>query len=485
MTHTQSHSIVCNAPAAAVYAVICQSEHWPKLFEPCLAVEVLERSDAEELIRVTARVNGEPMSWESRRAFRREIFGIDTQVIKTMQFVESMQTSWRVVQLNPAQSVLVLEHEYSILPDVAGQNPEVETQEQARAFIARAISANSTRELGNIRDALEQGSAPAAQEVARSRSTSHSTLCHASAPEVYALIADAGNWPKIFDSCVSATAGARLGNSELVHIEAMQEGKVVGWDTLRRYHDDIFRIDFHLPVPMPFLQEMRGQWRVIPIDGGSCVLNVTRYFELLDDVSGIREGITTHAQASALVNRFIDDNAGTEMQAVKSFVENRDAAFSAFSARYTLPYAPDQVFEVLADASRWPEVLPHCSGVSIIYDDGQNQEFVMDINTAHGTEHFRSIRKCERAALEISYFQPKPPALLRTHSGRWLLRACGSGTEVTSSHVVQLNPLRCAEQFDDADLRRNKQRVKELVMKNSKATVEACGRWLDQIKVAA
>jgi aromatase len=474
MKHTQSNSIVCNATQAEVYAVICDSQQWPDLFEPCLAVEAVQRDANGEHIRVTANVGGTPMTWESKRVFRREIFGIDTRVSKPMTLVKDMATTWRVIAMNDAQSLLVLEHDYTLLEDVAGLVDGVSTKAQAESFIAGAIHKNSTKELGNIRDAV-QGSAAAVDGI---RSTSHSICCEVPAAEVYAIIADASNWPKIFDSCVSAQAELRHGNTELVHIEANQAGKVISWDTLRTYHDSIFRIDFHLPVPMPFLKEMSGQWRVVPLGENRCVLNVTRRFVLLDDVSGIREDVTTREQASAVVNRFIDENAGAEMLAVKSFVERKDACFSSFSARYTLPYSPEQVFGVLSNVRQWPDVLPHCDSVKVIYDDAVNQEFVMEIATAHGKEHFRSIRRCDREALAISYFQPVPPALLNTHSGRWVVRAAGAGTELISEHSVHLNSERCAAQFDDQDVRRNKQRVRELIMKNSKATADACATWL-------
>jgi len=62
MKHTQSNSIVCNASQEAVYAVICDSQNWPTLFEPCQAVEALQRDASGEHIRVTALVGGTPMT---------------------------------------------------------------------------------------------------------------------------------------------------------------------------------------------------------------------------------------------------------------------------------------------------------------------------------------------------------------------------------------------------------------------------------------
>lgn len=472
MKYTQANSVVCNASQATVYSLICNSQQWPQLFEPCIAVETLARDESEEQIRVTALVGGEQMTWESRRVFRKEIYGIDSTIVKPMLFVKNMSTSWRVIALNQTQSLIVLEHDYTLVDEIPYHLDEVTTREQAAVFVANAIEANSTKELGNIREAV-QGSHSVAQ-----RSTSHSIICEASAAEVYGTIADVSNWPKIFDACISAVAQERAGNAERVRIEAWQNGQVVGWDTQRSYFDDIFRINFFLPVPMPFLKEMSGQWRVVPLGERRSILNVTRDFALLDDISGIREDITTHEQASELINRFIDDNAGGEMLAVKEFVEKKDTTLSFFTTHYSLPFAPEELYSLLSDIHQWPDILPHCNDVNVIYEDAKYQEFVMEIMGAGGSEHFRSIRQCDRDTLTISYFQPEPPAMLKNHSGRWLVRAKANGTELIAEHSVHIDPERCGVLFSDDDIQRNKQRIKALIMKNSQATVDAFSHWL-------
>lgn len=479
MTHTQRNSVVCNAPQAVVYSLICNSQQWPQLFEPCIAVKTLAHDENEELIQVTAIVGGEQMTWESRRIFRKEIYGIDSTIVKPMLFVKHMLTTWRVIALNQTQSLIVLEHDYTLVDEIPSHLNEITTHEQAAVFIANAINTNSTKELNNIRMVVENPRSLV------DRSTSHSIICEVSASEVYAIIADVSNWPKIFDSCISAVVQERVGNTEQVRIEACQNGQIVSWDTQRSYFDDIFRINFFLPVPMPFLKEMNGQWRVIQLGEQRCVLNVTRYFSLIDDISGIREGITTHEQASELINRFIDENAASEMLAVKEFVEKKETTLSSFTTHYSLPFAPEEIYSLLSDIHQWPDILPHCDDMNIIYEDVRYQEFVMEIKGAGGSEHFRSIRQCDRDTLSISYFQPEPPTMLKSHSGRWLIRASTIGTELIAEHSVHIDPERCGILFSDDDIQRNKQRIKTLIMKNSQTTVDAFCHWLyKQRKVA-
>ncbi|GLR08439.1 hypothetical protein COO59_14280 [Mixta theicola] len=483
MDYAQSNSIVCNATQEAVYALICNSQQWPQVFDPCISVENLGCNENEEFIRVKAMVGDEPMVWESKRVFRKEIFGIDATIIKPMMFVKNMVTTWRVVKMNHAQSLIILEHDYTLLDDIPDYSAKVTTREQAQIFIADAINRNSTRELKNIRDAVKKTFPRAG--AGKRRSTSHTIVCDVPAKEVYSTIANVNNWPKIFDACTSAVVREKKGNTERVRIEAWQDDRVVGWDTQRSYFDKIYRIDFSLPVPMPFLKEMSGQWRVIPLDEHRCVLNVTREFSLLDDITAIRENITTHEEASEFINQFIDNNAGSEMLAIKEFVEKKDITLSSFTTRYSLPFAAKEVYDLLCNVHQWQDILPHCEGVKMIYEDDKYQEFIMNVMGGAGEECFRSIRQCDKDAMEITYFQPEPPAVLKNHNGRWLVRSSGNGCEIISEHSLHIESEYCSTLFSDDDILRNKQRIKELIMKNSKATVEACGYWLKKQRMAA
>jgi ribosome-associated toxin RatA of RatAB toxin-antitoxin module len=477
MQYTASHSIVCNAPRARVYELISRSSEWPAIFEPCESVTVLADGDGFEHIEITARVNGTPMSWQSRRHFLPEVFGIESTLVRPMKLVRAMNTSWRVAPINSEQCLLILEHDYDLDDEIAGQVEGVTTLREAECFIDSAIDANSRTELGNIKQAVERPAA--AQSVALDRSASHSVVCAAPADSVYAVIRDTANWPRIFDACLSATRIEAEGNAELVRIEAMQDGQRVAWNTQRRYFDAIHRIDYHLPVPMPFLESMQGQWRVVPLTAGRCLLTVNRSWRLLSDVRGIREGVDTVAQASAIVDKFVNENAQAEMHAIRAFVEGRGDAFMSFATTHRLPYAPDAVYAVLADAAQWPDVLPHCESLQMVYDDAQYQEFLMRVRTPRGIETFRSIRRCNPDELSIHYFQPEPPAVLRTHHGSWQVRSAPGGAEVIGQHSIQLDGDACVAAFGEVDTLAHKRRIKELVVANSGTTIEACTRWLE------
>ena len=202
MQLSESNTIVCNAPRDEVYRIIRDSARWPEIFEPCQAVRHLSHSAYDEHIEVTALVNGEAMTWESKRAFQPAIHGINSVVVKPMKLVSRMETSWRVVALNHAQCLLVLEHTFGIVDEPAGLVDGVSTQSEAEAFMRRAIHTNSTKELGNIKQVAER-LRPATQTPLEFV-TSHAIVCEAPAQRVYKVLVNVGNWPQIIEACTAA-----------------------------------------------------------------------------------------------------------------------------------------------------------------------------------------------------------------------------------------------------------------------------------------
>ena len=395
------------------------------------------------------------------------VLGIDAVSLVPMPLVQSMRTRWRVIAANDAQCALLLEHDFEVLEDVAGLFEGVATPADAAAFIACAIETNSTCELVNIREA-----AAVPRHLARHQGPTRrvcSIICDAPAAAVYDAIADTCKWPLLFDSCVSVAVLENGAHGELTRIEALQGDRIIGWTTRRHYHPEVRRIDFALETPMPFLEAMEGQWRVTPLGPDRALLSVCRSFKLRDG---------SDQPQPDLILRFLDENADAEMLALKSLVEIGDATFTVVRSRHLLAFAPDRVYRALAEIRRWPEFLPHCTGLDVLYDDGIGQEFTMTIGAGGGAEQFRSVRTCDPRALSIAYFQPSPPSLLVFHHGSWTVRAAPEGSEVVAEHRVRINSARCAEAFGDEDLARNKARVRERIAANTQTTVKACGGWL-------
>jgi ribosome-associated toxin RatA of RatAB toxin-antitoxin module len=477
-----SHQVTCDVPASQVYDLVRASSRWPALLEPCEEVRVLESGADFELIEISARVGGELMTWRSRRHFTPAAYGVDTDIIQPMKLVKAMTTTWRVVELNCQQSVLLLEHFYDLCGDVAGQVAGVETEADAVGFISRAIDANSSVELGNMKEAAERAAAGTGQ---RDYHLRHSVICAAPADTVYELIRYTTHWPRVIDACLSAVPAGSDGTGEIVRIDAMQEGQVVSWETRRQYFDDIRRIDYTLPVPMPFVESMSGQWRVIALGSGKSLLTVDRSWRMLADVSGIRAGISTVDEAAALVRNFVDGNASAEMAAFRAFVEDKTDHLTSVVTRVPVRAPAGEVYSALANVCAWPGILPHCESLDVTYDDGRYQEFLMRVETPAGTEAFRSVRACDPDTLSINYFQPEPPGTMRQHHGSWRVRATEGGSEVIAKHTALLNTGACESAFGTADLQEQKSRVRALLDRNSWMTAEAIARLLERSTAGA
>jgi len=303
-------------------------------------------------------------------------------------------------------------------------------------------------------------------------------ICHAPVEAIYQIISDTARWPDLFESCVSTEVLEKGDNYQLVRITAQDNGMEMTWDTHRTFLPDINGIDFYLPIPMPLLTDMQGRWRVVPLESGRSLLFVERSFVVKDDVTGLIDGVTTPEEAVDFMLNFIDRNGGKEMIAIKSLVEGKDQhedelSFSFESSR-VLPFPAADIYTLLADAANWSLLLPHCQAVDMLYDDGSNQEFIMEVRTAYGTERIRSIRRCRQDLLTIEYFQPEPPPVMSRHSGRWTLNSVPGGTEVFARHEFQIQPNACRDLFGEGDIASYKQRLHHALEKNSLTTIEAC-----------
>lgn len=476
MRYIASHSVTCNTAAARVYELIRRTRDWPQVLEPCETVTVLEEGENFEHVEISARVNGELMTWRSRRRLLPEVFGVEATIDEPMKLVEAMRTNWRVVELNAEQSVVILEHEYDLSADVVGQVAGVNTADEAARFIESAIDQNSAVELGNIKAAAERTGAASS---GRDFHLRHTVACAAPADTVYGMIRNTETWPRIFDACLSAAPVSTDETGELVRIEAIQDGHQVSWDTRRRYFDKIRRIDYHLPVPMPFLESMQGQWRVVPLGADRCLLTVDRSWRMLADVTGIRTGVETVAQAAALVSGFVDRNAEAEMDAIKVFVEDKADTFTSFTSRLLMPFPPDRVFSALADVPAWSETISLSRGsLELLYDDRRHQEFVLRMDTPQGVRRVRVVRRCDAETLTVDDFLPEPPPLLHRDQTSWQVRGAGGGSELIAKRRVILNVRACAKTFGTDDLRTLKALMREKLEAQNRKVAEGCARWL-------
>lgn len=103
-------------------------------------------------------------------------------------------------------------------------------------------------------------------------------------------------------------------------------------------------------------------------------------------------------------------------------------------------YSPiEKVFQALFDIQKWPEYLPHVVNIESVYDDGQYQEFWMDVLSNGDTLKVRSVRNCHPHE-SIDFFQPEPPPFLQHHAGGWKFNSIRKNEcQVFTYHKWNLN----------------------------------------------
>lgn len=108
-----------------------------------------------------------------------------------------------------------------------------------------------------------------------------------------------------------------------------------------------------------------------------------------------------------------------------------------FSDSLDVMTTPAVAFDLLWDADRWPEILPHVLGLRMLEAKKNYQRFEMETRGAAGTHTTESIRECTPGR-EVRYRQVRPPAMLIEHRGRWLIEPSATGVALTSEHTIEI-----------------------------------------------
>lgn len=140
-----------------------------------------------------------------------------------------------------------------------------------------------------------------------------------------------------------------------------------------------------------------------------------------------------------------------------------------------------KAFEALHNLNRWTEFLPHVEGITVIYDDGRYQEFLMEVRSASGSLiNVRSVRKC-KAPSEITFFQPKPPVFLKHHCGGWRFTTLGDSlTEVKAWHAWDLEPVQASQIFPEKDGRSTEELVGNTLIEHAQFALSNWKKVLEE-----
>ena len=139
------HEIKVDAPASAVYQLIADVTNWPQIFPPTVFVDHLERSGAEERIRLWAIANGEAKNWTSRRVLDPAGLRIEFRQEVSAPPVAAMGGAWVIEPIAESACRVRLLHSYRAVDD----------SEDHLAWIGQAVERNSNSELAALKASAE------------------------------------------------------------------------------------------------------------------------------------------------------------------------------------------------------------------------------------------------------------------------------------------------------------------------------------------
>jgi aromatase len=294
----------------------------------------------------------------------------------------------------------------------------------------------------------------------------HEITVRAPAAEVYRLLAEVENWPRLFPPSVYVEQTETDGVEERIRIWATANGEAKSWASLRKLDPEALRIEFRQEVSAPPVAEMSGTWVIEPRGERETRLRLLHSYRAIDDDP---EGL-----------RWIDDaverNSRSELGALKSNLEvaAQDGERSlSFEDTVRINGPAKEVYDFLNEAQRWTERLPHVAQVRLTEDSPGLQNLAMETLTKDGSAHTtESVRVCFPHR-KIAYKQTTLPPLMTLHTGYWLLEEGQDGvTTATSQHTVVINTENITRILGpDAGLPEARSFVRNALGGNSRATL--------------
>jgi aromatase len=297
------------------------------------------------------------------------------------------------------------------------------------------------------------------------REVEHKITVSAPAEAVYQLIAEVGNWPRIFPPSVHVDQIEHTGSEERIRIWATANGEAKTWTSRRRLDPEALRVEFRQEVSQPPVGAMGGTWVIERISDTESRVRLLHDYRAVDD----------DPEKLAWIERAVDRNSTAELAALKANAELAAGAAElllSFEDAVHVDGSAKDVYDFINEAQRWSERLPHVVRVSLREDSPGLQLLEMDTRTKDGSVHTTtSVRVCFPHS-KIVYKQIVVPALMTVHTGYWLLAETDSGVTATSQHTVVLNPANMTAVLgDSAGVEDARKFVRSALSANSLATL--------------
>ncbi|MEU6393868.1 aromatase/cyclase [Streptomyces sp. NPDC046939] len=139
------HEITIDAPATAIYRMLADVVHWPRVFPPTIHVDREATGAGQERIRIWATANGAAKTWTSRRTLDPQDLRITFRQEVSAPPVATMGGAWLIEPLTADRARVRLLHDYSAIDD----------DPHDLLWIERAVDKNSTAELAALKANIE------------------------------------------------------------------------------------------------------------------------------------------------------------------------------------------------------------------------------------------------------------------------------------------------------------------------------------------
>lgn len=265
----------------------------------------------------------------------------------------------------------------------------------------------------------------------RAVTTTHTIDIDADPDVVYGIVADVTMWPYTFAPTVHAEVIESDGERERLRLWALANGNLKTWTSQRRLDPDVRRVSFAQETPAAPVMAMSGEWIVQSLPHSGTRVELLHHFRAVC------------ADSAALIWRAVETNSNAELAALKQAAELGDAREDAvldFDEVISVDAPPERVYEFLYRADLWPGRLPHVDGLELDEPEVGVQWMNMDTRAQDGSVHTTSsVRVCLENR-RIVYKQTQTPPGMAAHVGEWTVTPSGKGAEVSSRHIVVIQP---------------------------------------------
>jgi aromatase len=265
------------------------------------------------------------------------------------------------------------------------------------------------------------------------RQVRHEITASVPAAEVYRLIADVRNWPRIFPPTILVDHLERGDERERIRIWATANGSAKTWTSRRILDPANLRIDFRQEVSADPVAEMSGSWILESLGDAACRIVLLHEYRAVDD----------DPSALAWIDAAVDRNSRSELAALRTTVEGHratDERTFSFTDTVRMRGSVKDAYGFINEAGLWPERLPHVATVRFEEVSPGLQSLERDTRARDGSTHTtKSYRVClpfER----IAYKQVTLPALMSLHTGTWTFQEhADDDISVSSEHTVTID----------------------------------------------